>query len=64
MAKDFMKQHDIPYTEYNVQTDLEKRKEMVQKSGQLGVPVIDIEGKVMVGFDREAFADALGLVSA
>lgn len=64
MAKEFFKQHDIPYTEHNVLTDLEKRKEMVAKSGQLGVPVIDINGDVMVGFDQRRLAQALGVGAA
>lgn len=61
MAKDFFKENNINFTDYNVATDMEKRKEMVQKSGQLGVPVIDISGDIIVGFDRPQIAQALGL---
>jgi glutaredoxin-like YruB-family protein len=61
MAKDFFKQHDIAYTEYNVATDLAKRKEMVEKSGQMGVPVIDIDGKLLVGFDEAELKSTLGV---
>lgn len=61
MAKDFFKEKGVEYTEFNVATDMEKRKEMVEKSGQMGVPVIDIEGELTVGFDREAISKALGL---
>ncbi len=60
-AKAFFKEHGIAYTEYNVGADTEKRKEMVEKSGQLGVPVIDIDGAVTVGFDEETLASALGI---
>ena len=61
MAKEYMNAHGIAFTDYNVGADLEKRKEMVDKSGQLGVPVIDIEGKILVGFDESAFAEAVGV---
>jgi glutaredoxin 3 len=59
LAKDYFKAHGVNYTEYNVASDLEQRKIMVDKSGQLGVPVIDIEGKIMVGFDEAALVEAL-----
>lgn len=59
LAKDYFKSHGVNYTEYNVASDLEQRKIMVEKSGQLGVPVIDIEGKIMVGFDETELASAL-----
>lgn len=61
MAKEFFKANNVAYTEYNVATDLEKRKEMVDKSGQMGVPVIDVEGEVTVGFDKETLAKSLGI---
>ena len=59
LAKEYMNTHGIKYTEYNVAADLEKRKEMVDKSGQLGVPVIDIGGRVIVGFEEGEFVEAL-----
>ena len=59
MAKAYMKDHNISYTEHNVATDLEKRKEMIDKSGQMGVPVIDIDGKITVGFEESEFAEAV-----
>ena len=61
LAKDYFKAHNVPYTEYNVAADLEQRKIMVDKSGQLGVPVIDIDGQIMVGFDEAGLAEALGI---
>ena len=61
MAKDFFTANSIVYTEYNVATDLEKRKEMVEKSGQLGVPVIDIDGAITVGFEKSTLSKALGI---
>lgn len=59
IAKDFFKEKDIKYKEFNVSTDLEKRKEMVEKSGQMGVPVIDIDGDIIVGFDEEQVSKLL-----
>ncbi|MEK7460145.1 MAG: Uxx-star family glutaredoxin-like (seleno)protein [Patescibacteria group bacterium] len=52
MAKEFFAANNVPFTEYNVSTDLEKRKEMVEKSGQMGVPVIYIGDEMTVGFDK------------
>ncbi len=60
-AKKYFKDHNITYTEYNVVSDLERRKEMIEKSGQLGVPVIDIDGQVMVGFEESEFVKALSI---
>ena len=60
-AKQFMKENNISYTEYNVASDLERRKEMIDKSDQMGVPVIDIEGKILVGFDEAEFRSAVGI---
>jgi glutaredoxin len=62
MAKDFFKANKVVYTEYNVASDLEKRKEMVEKSGQMGVPVIIIGDELIVGFDKPVIVKALGLV--
>ena len=59
LAKEYMKSHNINYTEHNVASDLEKRKEMIDKSGQMGVPVIDIDGKIMIGFEEAEFAEAV-----
>lgn len=61
LAKDFFKEKGLKYTEYNVATDLEKRQEMVEKSGQMGVPVIDIGGEITVGFDEEKVSELLRL---
>ena len=60
-AKAYMKEHNVAYTEHNVASDTEKRKEMIDKSGQLGVPVIDIDGQIFVGFDRDGISKALHL---
>jgi len=61
MAKDFFTANSIVYTDYIVATDLEKRKEMMEKSGQMGVPVIIIGNELTVGFDKPKIAKLLGL---
>jgi glutaredoxin 3 len=61
MAKEYFKANNVPYDEFNVASDLEKRKEMMEKSGQLGVPVIIIDNQVTVGFDRPKLANLLNL---
>ncbi len=59
MTKAFFAEHGIAYTEKDVAADIQARAEMVQKSGQLGVPVIDIGGAIVVGFDRAKLTAAL-----
>jgi glutaredoxin 3 len=61
MAKDFLKENCIDYTEFDVAHDLERRQEMIQKSGQMGVPVIAIGEEIIVGFDKEKMAAKLGI---
>lgn len=61
MAKAFFKENNVECTEYNVAEDEDKLHEMVEKSGQMGVPVIDIDGKIIVGFDQDAMKEALGI---
>jgi glutaredoxin len=60
-TKEFLKQHKIPFEDVNVATDLKARQEMIQKSGQMGVPVIEIGDTILVGFDEEALKEALDL---
>ena len=59
MAKEFFKDNDISFTEYNVGSDLDKRREMVEKSNQMGVPVIVVDGEVIVGFDKNRLSELL-----
>ncbi|MBI2617969.1 glutaredoxin family protein [Candidatus Kaiserbacteria bacterium] len=61
MTKEFLKEHKIEYTDYNVATDMDKRQEMIEKSGQMGVPVIFIGERMFVGFDKEKLSEALGV---
>ena len=61
MAKEFMTEKGIEFTNIDVAADQEKAQEMIEKSGQMGVPVIEVDGKVMVGFDKKELASALGV---
>ncbi|MBS3126615.1 glutathione S-transferase N-terminal domain-containing protein [Candidatus Woesearchaeota archaeon] len=58
-TKEFLKSKKIPYTEHNVVEDETARTEMIEKSGQMGVPVLDINGKIIVGYDPEEILKAL-----
>jgi glutaredoxin-like YruB-family protein len=58
-AKKYFKENRIPFTEYNVARDMRRADEMVKKSGQMGVPVIDINGRVIVGFNQPEVERAL-----
>ena len=60
-AKQFLKENNIAFQDFDVSTNKEKTEEMVQKSGQMGVPVLDIDGEIIVGFDKERIKGALGL---
>ena len=59
MAKAYFADHQVLYTEKNVLTDLPAREEMVKKSGQLGVPVIEVDGEIIVGFDQPRLVELL-----
>ncbi len=61
MAKNFFKANSVVFTEHNVASDLAKRKEMIDKTGQMGVPVIDTGTEVIVGFDEERIKTSLGI---
>jgi len=71
MTKDFLKEKGITYTEFNVASDLEKRQEMIQKSGQMGVPVILVgnpsnpsgQAEMIIGFDKERLVSTLGITA-
>ncbi len=58
-AKEFLKANNIKFEDKNVGEDQEARNEMIEKSGQMGVPVLDIDGNIIVGFDQEAIKKAL-----
>ncbi|HEY4502719.1 MAG TPA: glutaredoxin family protein [Candidatus Paceibacterota bacterium] len=61
MAKEFFGEKKIAFTDYNVAENAEKRQEMMQKTGQMGVPVIIVGDDIMVGFDRAKLSELLGI---
>jgi glutaredoxin len=63
MTKDFLTEKGIQYTTYDVAHDLDKRQEMIQKSGQMGVPVIFVGDEMIIGFDKERLVSALGITA-
>ena len=61
MAKDFFAKNSIAYDEHDVAADEVARNEMFSKSQQMGVPVIDIDGKIIIGFDKKMLEEAVGI---
>lgn len=59
MAKEYFAKNNVAYTEFDVASDAKAREEMLEKSQQLGVPVIDINGSIIVGFDKKNIETAL-----
>lgn len=58
-AKDYLKAKEVAFVELNVQEDMKAREEMVSKSKQMGVPVLEINGDIIIGFDRKAIETSL-----
>ena len=61
MAKEYLASKSIPYAEIDVSTDPAKQKEMFDKSQQFGVPVIDVDGKIIIGFDKRKLDEYAGI---
>jgi len=61
MAKDFFREKEIEFEDFDVSVDQEKRKEMMDKSGQMGVPVIAIDDQLIVGFNKPKIIELLGI---
>ena len=61
MAKEFLKKNNIQFENIDVGINRQASQEMMDKSGQMGVPVLDIEGTIIVGFDKEKIKEVLGL---
>lgn len=59
VTKDFLKDNNIEFEAKDVANDDAARAELVEKTGQLGVPVLDIDGTIIVGFDKAAISKAL-----
>ena len=60
-AKEFFKENNVIYTEHNVASDAVKRQEMIEKSGQMGVPVITVDDQMVIGFDEHKLSELLGV---
>ena len=61
LAKEFFAENNIKYEVYDVSADLAKRKEMMEKSGQMGVPVIFVEDEMVMGFDEDKLRELLNI---
>ena len=59
IAKEYFKKNNIEYEEYNVAEDADKRQEMFEKTGQMGVPVVEIDGQIAIGFDKGKIEELL-----
>jgi glutaredoxin-like YruB-family protein len=59
--EEFLKEKGIVFEEINVSEDQQKQREMIEKSGQIGSPVVDIDGEIVVGFDKEGISKILKL---
>ncbi len=60
-VKQFLKDNNIPFEDIDVSSNQQAAQEMIQRSGQMGVPVLDINGQIIVGFDKERINSSLGL---
>ena len=60
-VKEFLKSNNVDFENIDVSYDQSKAEEMIKKSGQMGVPVVDIDGDIIVGFDKDKITPALGL---
>ncbi len=61
MAKEYLTKNGVKFEEIDVQADQNAAREMIAKTGQNAVPVLEIDGKIIVGFDKKKIAEALGL---
>lgn len=61
MVKDYLKKNNFAFEDVDVSVDEKRAQEMIDKSGQMGVPVVDIDGKIIVGFNRAEIDKVLGI---
>ena len=59
--KNFLREHNIDFEDIDVSKDAKAREEIIQKTGQLGVPVIDVNGEIIVGFNKERISQLLNI---
>ncbi len=60
-AKQYLKDNNVAFEDIDVSSNEQAGEEMIEKSGQMGVPVLDIDGQIIVGFDKARIAQTLGL---
>jgi len=60
-VKEYLRKHNVVFENFDVLADSKKADEMVKKSGQMSVPVLDIEGEIIVGFDEDRINELLGI---
>ena len=61
MAKEFFKENNVSYQEHDVSSDAKAREEMINKSNQMGVPVIEVNDEIIIGFDKERLSELLNI---
>ena len=61
MLKDYLKEKKIEFEDINVAADTQAANEMIEKTGQMGVPVTDIDGQIVIGFDKEKIKKLLNI---
>lgn len=61
LAKDWFKKNEITYTEYDVSADAEKREKIMEKTGSMAVPVIEVDDEIVIGFDKNRLSQLLGI---
>ncbi len=59
--KQFLKEHNIEFEEVDVSKDKIAQEEMIKKSGQMGVPVVEIDGEIIVGFNKNKISELLNI---
>ncbi len=61
MLKDWLNEIKVEYEEHDISADAQKREEITQKTGQMGVPVIEVNGEIVIGFDKSKLSKILGI---
>lgn len=64
LAKKFLEEHEVKFSDIDVSEDAKKAQEMIDKTKQMGVPVIDVDGEIVIGFDEKKLRMALGIKAA
>lgn len=59
LAKEWMEKNNIPFIDYDLSADAEKRDEIIEKTGQMGVPIIEIDNEFIIGFDKKRINELL-----